>query len=74
MRRVADKVPIDGLTVHRLLLTALLVAAKFFDDDVYNNAEWAKVGGGALLRARHVLLPAQCRSRSSTTWSDGSSA
>jgi len=36
---------IDSLTIHRLLLTALMVSAKFFDDHVYNNAQWAGVGG-----------------------------
>ena len=33
------------LTVHRVIVTAILLAAKFFDDAYYNNAYYAKVGG-----------------------------
>ncbi|KAI6706463.1 hypothetical protein NL676_009425 [Syzygium grande] len=37
--------PINSLTVHRLLITSVMVAAKFLDDIYYNNAYYAKVGG-----------------------------
>ncbi|ERN01092.1 hypothetical protein AMTRI_Chr03g52400 [Amborella trichopoda] len=37
--------PITSLSVHRLLITSVLVAAKFMDDLYYNNAYYAKVGG-----------------------------
>jgi len=33
------------LTVHRLLLIASMIAAKFHDDTYYSNAYYAKVGG-----------------------------
>jgi hypothetical protein len=33
------------LNVHRVCITAILLAAKFFDDAYYNNAYYAKVGG-----------------------------
>lgn len=33
------------LNVHRVVITATLLAAKFFDDAYYNNAYYAKVGG-----------------------------
>ncbi|CAB9518173.1 Cyclin-U4 [Seminavis robusta] len=33
------------LNVHRVTVTAILLAAKFFDDAYYNNAYYAKVGG-----------------------------
>lgn len=33
------------LNVHRVVLVAILLAAKFFDDAYYNNAYYAKVGG-----------------------------
>mmetsp|Transcript_10723 Transcript_10723/g.16362 ORF Transcript_10723/g.16362 Transcript_10723/m.16362 type:complete len:385 (-) Transcript_10723:1267-2421(-) len=33
------------LNVHRVVITAILLAAKFFDDSYYNNAYYAKVGG-----------------------------
>jgi hypothetical protein len=33
------------LNVHRVVISAVLVAAKFFDDAYYNNAYYAKVGG-----------------------------
>eukprot|EP00182_Erythrolobus_australicus_P004573 CAMPEP_0185831792 /NCGR_PEP_ID=MMETSP1353-20130828/1709_1 /TAXON_ID=1077150 /ORGANISM="Erythrolobus australicus, Strain CCMP3124" /LENGTH=255 /DNA_ID=CAMNT_0028529901 /DNA_START=667 /DNA_END=1434 /DNA_ORIENTATION=- len=31
--------------VHRLLITAVMLAAKFFDDEYYNNSYYARVGG-----------------------------
>ncbi|KAL0708609.1 hypothetical protein Bca4012_075035 [Brassica carinata] len=31
--------------IHRLLITSLLVAAKFLDRKCYNNAYYAKIGG-----------------------------
>jgi hypothetical protein len=34
-----------SLNVHRLLVTAVMVAAKYFDDAYYNNAHWARIGG-----------------------------
>ncbi|XP_022146902.1 cyclin-U4-1 [Momordica charantia] len=37
--------PINSFNVHRLLITSVLVAAKFMDDTYYNNAYYAKVGG-----------------------------
>jgi hypothetical protein len=36
---------VDSLSVHRVVLSALVVAAKFFDDCYYSNAFYAKVGG-----------------------------
>jgi hypothetical protein len=36
---------LTGLNVHRVVITAVLLAAKFFDDAYYNNAYYAKVGG-----------------------------
>ena len=33
------------LNVHRVVITAVLLAAKFYDDAYYNNAYYAKVGG-----------------------------
>ncbi|KAJ0042921.1 hypothetical protein Pint_18002 [Pistacia integerrima] len=37
--------PINSFNVHRLLITSVLVSAKFMDDIYYNNAFYAKVGG-----------------------------
>ncbi|KAJ4706515.1 Cyclin [Melia azedarach] len=37
--------PINSFNVHRLLITSVLVSAKFMDDIYYNNAYYAKVGG-----------------------------
>ncbi|KAG7570480.1 Cyclin PHO80-like [Arabidopsis thaliana x Arabidopsis arenosa] len=37
--------PINSFNVHRLLITSVMVAAKFLDDLYYNNAYYAKVGG-----------------------------
>ncbi|KAH9315161.1 hypothetical protein KI387_023788, partial [Taxus chinensis] len=36
---------ITSLNVHRLLITSVMLAAKFLDDMNYNNAYYAKVGG-----------------------------
>ncbi|KAB2071457.1 hypothetical protein E1A91_A08G230800v1 [Gossypium mustelinum] len=36
---------LTSLSVHRLLITSVMVAAKFMDDQHYNNAYYAKVGG-----------------------------
>lgn len=36
---------LTSLSVHRLLLTCVLLSAKFLDDFYYNNAFWSKVGG-----------------------------
>ncbi|KAL1196817.1 Cyclin-U4-2 [Cardamine amara subsp. amara] len=37
--------PIDSFNVHRLIITSVLLSAKFMDDLCYNNAYYAKVGG-----------------------------
>ncbi|CAJ2658649.1 unnamed protein product [Trifolium pratense] len=37
--------PINSFNVHRLLITSVMVAAKFMDDVCYNNTYYAKVGG-----------------------------
>jgi hypothetical protein len=36
---------LTDLNVHRVVITAVLLAAKFFDDAYYNNAYYAKIGG-----------------------------
>ncbi|KAL9227961.1 hypothetical protein vseg_003590 [Gypsophila vaccaria] len=36
---------LTSLNVHRLLVTSVMVAAKFIDDAFFNNAYYAKVGG-----------------------------
>ncbi|KAI9186101.1 hypothetical protein LWI28_013802 [Acer negundo] len=36
---------LTSLVVHRLLITSIMVAAKYIDDECYNNAYFAKVGG-----------------------------
>ncbi|XP_042517756.1 cyclin-P3-1 [Macadamia integrifolia] len=38
-------VHLSSLNVHRLVITSVMVAAKFIDDAFYNNAYYAKVGG-----------------------------
>ncbi|KAJ4827944.1 hypothetical protein Tsubulata_029126 [Turnera subulata] len=40
--------PINSFSVHRLLITSVLVSAKFLDDLYYNNAFYARVGGISL--------------------------
>ncbi|CAN6226941.1 unnamed protein product [Urochloa humidicola] len=41
----AAVVGVDSYSVHRLLITAVMVATKFMDDKHYNNAYFARVGG-----------------------------
>ena len=36
---------VNSLNIHRLLITSIMLAAKFFDDQYFNNAYYAKVGG-----------------------------
>lgn len=36
---------ISNLNIHRLLVTSIMLAVKFFDDIYYSNAYYAKVGG-----------------------------
>ncbi|RLM80216.1 cyclin-P4-1-like [Panicum miliaceum] len=40
----AAVVGVDSYSVHRLLITAVMVAAKFMDDMHFNNAYFARVG------------------------------
>mmetsp|Transcript_17709 Transcript_17709/g.41654 ORF Transcript_17709/g.41654 Transcript_17709/m.41654 type:complete len:224 (-) Transcript_17709:84-755(-) len=47
---------LSSLSVHRLLLTCVLLAAKFLDDFYYNNAFWAKVGGVPVLELNALEL------------------
>eukprot|EP00929_Paragymnodinium_shiwhaense_P038612 TRINITY_DN20389_c0_g1_i1.p1 TRINITY_DN20389_c0_g1~~TRINITY_DN20389_c0_g1_i1.p1 ORF type:complete len:218 (+),score=53.71 TRINITY_DN20389_c0_g1_i1:211-864(+) len=42
---------ICNLNIHRLLVTAAMLAVKFFDDVYYSNAYYAKVGG---VRTREI--------------------
>ncbi|KAL3806918.1 hypothetical protein ACHAXA_000394 [Cyclostephanos tholiformis] len=42
------------LNVHRVVITSVLLAAKFFDDAYYNNAYYAKVGG-VLVEEMNIL-------------------
>jgi|UniRef100_A0A2N9H023 hypothetical protein len=39
------EVHLTSLNVHRLLITSVMLAAKFIDDAFFNNAYYAKVGG-----------------------------
>lgn len=39
------EVKLTSLNVHRLLITSIMLAAKFIDDAFFNNAYYAKVGG-----------------------------
>ncbi|XWS60152.1 hypothetical protein CRYUN_Cryun07bG0010100 [Craigia yunnanensis] len=43
--QMQPSLPINSFNVHRLLITSVLVSAKFMDDMYYNNAYYAKVGG-----------------------------
>jgi hypothetical protein len=54
MDRLGSKHPAFGVcdvTVHRLLTVALMMAAKFLDDEYFSNAHYAKAGGLAMKEA-----------------------
>ncbi|KAA8545103.1 hypothetical protein F0562_019887 [Nyssa sinensis] len=36
---------LTSLNIHRLLITSVMLAAKFLDDECHNNAYYAKIGG-----------------------------
>ncbi|KAI5073575.1 hypothetical protein GOP47_0011588, partial [Adiantum capillus-veneris] len=36
---------ITSMNVHRILITSILVSAKFLDDSYYDNAYYAQIGG-----------------------------
>eukprot|EP00499_Haloplacidia_sp_CaronLabIsolate_P012247 CAMPEP_0196772278 /NCGR_PEP_ID=MMETSP1104-20130614/2147_1 /TAXON_ID=33652 /ORGANISM="Cafeteria sp., Strain Caron Lab Isolate" /LENGTH=255 /DNA_ID=CAMNT_0042142411 /DNA_START=173 /DNA_END=937 /DNA_ORIENTATION=+ len=36
---------VNSLNVHRVIITSVMLGAKFFDDQYYNNAYYARVGG-----------------------------
>jgi len=36
---------VNSFNVHRLVITSVMVAAKFFDDQYFNNAHYGRVGG-----------------------------
>jgi len=42
---VTGAIVLSSLNVHRLLITSIMLAAKFLDDLFYNNAFYAKLGG-----------------------------
>ena len=54
--------------VHRLLITSIMLASKFFDDVYYNNAYYARVGGISNIEARAAPDP-RCAARSLFTMS-----
>ncbi|XP_058077681.1 cyclin-P3-1-like [Magnolia sinica] len=47
---------LTSLNVHRLLITSVMVAAKFIDDAFFNNAYYAKVGGVDALEMNRLEL------------------
>jgi hypothetical protein len=40
-----NNLTLTSLNVHRVIITSVMLAAKFFDDQYFNNAYFAKVGG-----------------------------
>lgn len=50
-----EKLVINELSVHRLLITALVLAVKFLDDHVFSNEFYSKVGGLANVREINQL-------------------
>ncbi|GAB0494510.1 hypothetical protein MMPV_005804 [Pyropia vietnamensis] len=53
---LAPAVPLNGLTVHRLVLAALLLAAKTHEDAHLSNGGWAVVGGVGVTELNRLEL------------------
>ena len=47
---------VTSLTVHRLVITAVMLAAKLMDDKYYNNAYYARIGGVTTGELNHMEL------------------
>lgn len=47
---------VTSLTVHRLVITAVMLAAKLMDDKYYSNAFYAKIGGVSTSDLNHMEL------------------
>lgn len=47
-KKAPNYFPLNTFTLHRLVLTSCLVAAKFYDDSYFKNAFFARVGGGKI--------------------------
>ena len=50
------KIVLDQLNVHRLLVTSVMLAAKFFDDVYFDNQHYAQVGGVSKLEINLLEL------------------
>lgn len=51
-----NSVAVNFMTIHRLLITGIAVAAKFFDDLHYANSHYSRVGGVPLTELNHLEL------------------
>ena len=41
----SGKIPVNSLTVHRVIITSVMIAIKFFDDSFCVNSFYAQIGG-----------------------------
>mmetsp|Transcript_32517 Transcript_32517/g.79587 ORF Transcript_32517/g.79587 Transcript_32517/m.79587 type:complete len:228 (+) Transcript_32517:26-709(+) len=55
LQRADNRFVITEFNVHRLFLTAIVIAAKFLDDSVYKNSHYAFVGGITSIREMNRL-------------------
>eukprot|EP01071_Lankesteria_metandrocarpae_P004618 Lankesteria_metandrocarpae@DN3625_c0_g1_i3.p1 len=51
--KIHEQFSVSILNIHRLLVTSVMLAAKFFDDIYYSNAFYARVGG---VRTREINI------------------
>mmetsp|Transcript_21764 Transcript_21764/g.73209 ORF Transcript_21764/g.73209 Transcript_21764/m.73209 type:complete len:224 (-) Transcript_21764:367-1038(-) len=47
---------ITSLNIHRLLITSVMLASKYFDDLYYNNAYYARVGGISVAEVNNLEM------------------
>eukprot|EP00828_Plagiopyla_frontata_P037595 TRINITY_DN4937_c0_g1_i2.p3 TRINITY_DN4937_c0_g1~~TRINITY_DN4937_c0_g1_i2.p3 ORF type:complete len:115 (-),score=18.20 TRINITY_DN4937_c0_g1_i2:220-564(-) len=43
--QISPAYTINDFNIHRLIITSVVIAAKFFDDHYFSNSHYAKVGG-----------------------------
>lgn len=38
-------IPVNSLTIHRIIITSVVLAIKYFDDSFYTDNQYARIGG-----------------------------
>ena len=52
----SGRIPVNSLTIHRILITSILIAIKFFDDTFCTNSYYARIGGIQTKEMNHLEM------------------